>query len=91
VHDVRARYFTEVSSSTKSEAVVREAARHADYRKTHRYIAVAQEELREAIMTADARRAERAANDAANIPDTKSLMRVPEGRKRRKVVRGGKP
>jgi hypothetical protein len=90
VHDVRARYFTEVSSGTKSEPVVRGAARHADYRTTQR-IEVAQEEMRAALHAADARRQERASNTPANIPDTKSQTAVPDAQARPKVVRGGKP
>ncbi len=91
VHDVRARFITEVSNSTKSTEVVRGAARHADYKTTQGYIEVAQEEMRLAIEAAELRRPERTANTAVNDPDTKSLTAVPYARTAPGLSREAKP
>ncbi|HEX2886630.1 hypothetical protein [Vineibacter terrae] len=90
VHDVRARFITEVSSSTKSAEVVQGAARHADYKTTQLYIELAQEEMRAAIEAADARRPERAANTTVNVSGAKALTEVTNAPKRPRVVRDGK-
>jgi hypothetical protein len=90
VHDVRARFITEVSKITKSGSIVQRAARHSSFETTQCYIEIGQEEMRDAIEAADARRPERAGNTDRNIAETKSRTGVPDAAATPRIVSGGK-